>query len=164
MNVNVFDFIVKDKKGNDVSLKQYEGKVLLIVNTASQCGLTPQFAGLEKLYKQYGPNNFVVLGFPCNQFANQERGTNDEIQTFCQLNYGVTFPILSKIDVNGKDADPLYVYLKKQTGGMFGKRIKWNFTKFLVNQKGEIVKRFAPVIKPEDIEVEIQKLLNVGDR
>lgn len=156
--MNIYDFTVKDKSGNDVSLKQYEGKVILIVNTASKCGLTPQFEGLEKLYKQYGPENFVILGFPCNQFANQESGTNDEIQSFCQLNYGVTFPIFAKVDVNGKDADPLFQYIKKQSGGLFGSRIKWNFTKFLFNQNGEFIKRFAPIVKPEDIEVEIQKL------
>lgn len=158
--MNIFDFSVKDKNGNDISLKQYEGKVLLIVNTASQCGLTPQFAGLEKLYKKYGPDAFVILGFPCNQFANQESGTNDEIQSFCQLNYGVTFPMFAKIDVNGKDADPIFIYMKEQSKGLFGKRIKWNFTKFLFDQDGEFVKRFAPTVKPEEIESEIQKLFS----
>lgn len=158
--MNIFDFTVKDKNGTDVVLKQYEGKVMLIVNTASKCGLTPQFEGLEMLYQNYGPERFVVLGFPCNQFANQETGTNDEIQTFCQLNYGVTFPVFAKIDVNGNNADPLFQYIKKESGGMFGSRIKWNFTKFLFNSKGEFVKRFSPVTKPEDIALDVERLLS----
>lgn len=159
--MNIFDFRIKDKNGNDIPLSDYRGKIILIVNTASKCGLTPQFEGLEKLYKQYGPEAFIILGFPCNQFANQENGTNEEIQSFCQLNYGVTFPIFAKVDVNGKNADPLFKYIKKQSSGWFGRRVKWNFTKFLFDQNGCFVKRFAPVVAPVAIEEEIKKLLHV---
>lgn len=157
--MTIFDFTVKDRAGNDVSLSTFKGKVILIVNTASNCGFTPQYEGLEALYQQYGPDQFIVLGFPCNQFGNQERGTNDEIQTFCKLNYGVSFPIFSKIDVNGENADPLFQYLTKTTGGLLGGKVKWNFTKFLFDQNGNFVKRFSSVTKPEKISPEIKKLI-----
>lgn len=156
--MNIFDFIVKDKGDNDISLAEYKGKVVLIVNTASGCGLTPQLEGLEQLYKKYGPDNFVILGFPCNQFGNQEKGSNTEIQQFCQLNYGVTFPIFGKIDVNGKNADPLFHYLTKTTGGLLGGKVKWNFTKFLFDQNGQFIERFGPIVKPEAIEKTILSL------
>lgn len=148
----IYDFSVKNKKGEDVSLSQYEGKVVLVVNTASKCGFTPQFEGLEELWKKYKDQGLVILGFPCNQFANQDPGSDEQIQEFCSLNYGVTFPIMKKIDVNGDNADPLFKWLKSQKKGLLGSKIKWNFTKFLVNKKGEVVKRFSPTTVPSKIE------------
>lgn len=156
----IYDFIVKDKKGNDVSLSTYKGKVILIVNTASKCGFTPQFEGLEKLWKDFGDKDLQVIGFPCNQFANQELGTDDQIQEFCSLNYGVTFPIMKKIKVNGSEADPLYKWLKSEKGGFLTSAIKWNFTKFLINKEGEVVGRFGPTTSPASIEKYIVKELN----
>ena len=157
--VSIYDFIVKDGDGNDVSMKEYEGKVLLIVNTATGCGFTPQYEGLQKLYDKYQEKGFVVLDFPCNQFLNQAPGTQQEITAFCTLNYGTTFPRFEKIKVNGKEALPLYEYLKGQRKGALGKKISWNFTKFLVARDGTVVARFAPTVKPEDIASSIEELL-----
>ncbi len=158
-NSTIYDFNVTTIEGEEISLSRYREKVILIVNTASGCGFTPQYKGLEELYKKFGPDNFVVLGFPCNQFGNQEPGKNEEIKSFCELNYNVSFPLFSKIEVNGKNAHPLYEYLKKEKGGLLGSDIKWNFTKFLINKEGKAVKRFAPVVKPEKIENFVAKLV-----
>jgi glutathione peroxidase len=155
-----FDFQWKTSQGSLKSLKDYEGKVFLIVNVASKCGYTPQYDGLEKLYKKFKDQGLVILGFPCNQFGGQEPGSNEEIQQFCQLNFGVTFPVMAKIDVNGSQAEPLFQFLKQQAPGVLGtEMIKWNFTKFLVNKQGQVIKRFAPTTEPAEIESEIQKLL-----
>lgn len=153
------DFTVTTLQGKQVSLSDYAGKLVLVVNTASKCGLTPQFAGLEELYKTFHERGLVILGFPCNQFAGQEPGTSEEIGEFCQLNYGVTFPMFAKIDVNGKDADPLYKWLKSQKGGVLGEAIKWNFTKFLVGRDGRVIERFAPTTKPEELTEAIEAAL-----
>jgi len=158
--MSLYEFIVKDASGIDVSMKEYEGKVLLIVNTATGCGLTPQYEGLQNLYDKYQDQGFEILDFPCNQFANQAPGTDDEIKSFCETRFGVTFKIFHKIDVNGDNADPLFTYLKKEQGGMLGSNIKWNFTKFLINQKGDVIKRFAPTDVPENIENDIKNLLS----
>lgn len=157
--MNIYDFSVLDPKGNEVSLSKYKGEVLLIVNTATGCGFTPQYEGLEKLYKLYHEKGFEVLDFPCNQFLNQAPGTDEEIAGFCTLKYDTTFPRFKKINVNGEDASPLWKWLKKQKGGLFGSAIKWNFTKFLVDREGNVVKRYAPVTAPEKIEEDIEKLL-----
>lgn len=157
--MNVYDLTVKDMSGNDVSLAQYKGKVLLIVNTATGCGFTPQYEGLQKLYDTYKDKGLVILDFPCNQFANQAPGTIDEINSFCTLNYGTTFPRFAKIDVNGDNESPLYTYLKKQKKGTLGTRIKWNFTKFLIDREGNVVQRYAPADTPESIEKDIVALL-----
>lgn len=157
--MSLYDIKVKGIGGTEISLNDYKGKVLLIVNTASGCGFTPQYKGLEDLYRKYGPDKFAVLAFPCNQFGNQEPGSEAEIKSFCELNYNVSFPLFSKIDVNGENASSLYTYLKKEKGGLFGSDIKWNFTKFLVNKEGKVVNRFAPVVKPEKIESYITNLL-----
>lgn len=157
--MTVHDFTVSTASGDDVSLSDYEGDVLLIVNTASKCGFTPQFEGLETLYKQYKDREFTVIGFPSNQFKNQDPGTNDEIQEFCKLNYGVTFPVMAKIDVNGENADPLYTFLKTEQGGLMGDAIKWNFTKFLVDREGNVVKRYDSTKTPESIAPDIEALL-----
>lgn len=157
---NVFDFEAETIQGNHQKLEDYRGKVLLIVNTASKCGLTPQFKALEALHQKYKDQGLQVIGFPCNQFGNQDPGDNSEIQEFCQLNYGVSFPMYAKIDVNGNDAHPLYEHLKGAAPGLLGSRnIKWNFTKFLVNKQGHVIKRFAPATKPEKIEGEIESAL-----
>jgi len=154
------DFTVPLLSGAPQPLADYNGKVVLIVNVASQCGLTPQYAGLEALYKQFGPRGFVVLGFPCNQFAGQEPGTNEEIASFCEVNYGVTFPIFTRIDVNGDDTHPLYKWLKETAPGILGSEaIKWNFTKFLLDRSGAVVERYAPTTEPADIAGDIEKLL-----
>lgn len=159
MAKSVFDFTVKDINGNDVTLEQYRGKFLLIVNVASQCGFTPQYKGLEELFQEL-KDQVVVLGFPCNQFGKQEPGDAEEIKNFCSLNYEVKFPLFSKIEVNGSNASPLYQFLKKEKPGMLGtEAIKWNFTKFLVNREGQVVKRYAPTDKPEDIKKDLSKLL-----
>ena len=155
----VFDFTVQNNAGADRSLEEFKGQVLLIVNTASKCGFTPQFAGLEELYKKYKDKGVSVIGFPCNQFGKQDPGSNDEIQEFCQLNYGVSFPMMGKIEVNGSGADPLFKHLKDEAPGLITKNIKWNFTKFLVNADGEVVKRYAPTTKPAEIEKDIDDLL-----
>lgn len=157
--MNIYDFKVKDGKGNEVSLEEYKGKILLVVNTATGCGFTPQYEGLEDLYQQYQSQGFEILDFPCNQFGNQAPGTNEEISSFCTLKYGVSFQQFSKIDVNGEKESPLYTYLKEQKGGILGGTIKWNFTKFLVDREGRIVSRFAPTVTPEAMKKDIEKLL-----
>ncbi|KAA1174954.1 glutathione peroxidase [Marinobacter salinexigens] len=156
----VYDFTVRDIKGNEKNMSEYQGKVLLIVNTASKCGFTPQFEGLQTLHQELGEKGLEVLGFPCNQFLSQDPGDDDSISQFCSLNYGVDFPMFSKIEVNGPGTHPLYQFLKKQAKGVMGsEKVKWNFTKFLVNRKGDVVKRYAPTVKPEDIRADIEKLL-----
>ena len=157
--MSIYDYTVKDKNGNDVNLNDYKGKIMLIVNTATGCGFTPQYVGLQNLYNQYKEQGFVVLDFPCNQFANQAPGTEAEISEFCQLHYGVTFPQFSKIEVNGEKEEPLYTYLKSQKNGILGGKIKWNFTKFLIDRDGTVVERYAPTTTPEKIEAKINELL-----
>ena len=157
--MSIYDFTVKDNKGADVSLKEYEGKVLLIVNTATGCGFTPQYDGLQDLYEKYAEKGFEILDFPCNQFAGQAPGTGDEIASFCQARFGITFRQFAKIKVNGEGEEPLYTYLKDQKSGALGKKIKWNFTKFLVDRKGNVVARFAPTTTPDKIDAEVEKLL-----
>ena len=160
MATTVYDFTCQTTGGKGKSLNDYEGKVLLVVNTASKCGFTPQFGGLEEMYDKYKDKGLEILGFPCNQFGKQDPGSNDEIQEFCQLNYGVSFPMFGKIEVNGNDTDPLFKHLKKEAPGTLGTQgIKWNFTKFLIDSKGEVVKRYAPTVKPKDIEKDVLKLL-----
>ena len=162
--MSIYQFSATTINGQEVSLKDYQGKVLLIVNTASKCGFTPQFEGLESLYKELQSEGLEILGFPCNQFGSQDPGTGDEIQEFCQLNYGVSFPVFSKINVNGKDAHPLYDFLKKEARGfLWSKRIKWNFTKFLVDHEGNVVKRYSPMTKPSKLVKDIERLLNQID-
>ena len=156
----VMDFSAALANGEPKDLSDYQGKVLLIVNTASKCGFTPQYTGLESLHQTYGERGFSVLAFPCNQFGGQEPGSEEEIQSFCDLNYQTSFPLFSKIEVNGAASHPLYAHLKEQAPGVLGsKRIKWNFTKFLVNQQGKVVKRYAPSTKPEAIASDIEALL-----
>lgn len=157
--MNIYDFTVLNTKKEPVSMADYKGKLLLIVNTATGCGFTPQYEGLESLYKKYKDQGFVVLDFPCNQFANQAPGTEDEIVSFCQMKYNVSFPQFAKIKVNGDEANALYKWLKEQKGGFFSKAIKWNFTKFLVDREGKVIERYAPTTKPEKIEKDILKLL-----
>ena len=152
----VYDFEALQIDGQPVALSQFKGRVLLIVNTASACGFTPQFAGLEALHKSYGDKGLVVLGFPCNQFGAQDKGSNDEIASFCQRNYGVSFPMMAKVDVNGAKAHPLYQWLCEQAPGVLGtKAIKWNFTKFLVGKDGQVLKRYAPTDKPASLDKDI---------
>ena len=178
--MNIYDFKVKDSKKNEVSMEAYKGKVLLIVNTATGCGFTPQYEGLEDLYKKYNDKGFEILDFPCNQFLNQAPGTDEEIVSFCQIKYGVTFKTFSKIDVNGKTAEPLFTYLKQATPNdlensetsslkkvlqglgqtIVGTNIKWNFTKFLVDQEGNVSARYSPTYKPEDIDTKIAELVS----
>ena len=156
----ITDFHVKAADGGDADLGDHAGKVLLVVNVASKCGFTPQYAGLEELHREYADRGFEVLGFPCNQFGAQEPGDAAEIANFCSLTYDVTFPVFAKIDVNGSAADPLYAELKRQAPGFLGTEgIKWNFTKFLVGRDGQVVERYAPTTKPEDIAADIEKLL-----
>ncbi|KYD26169.1 MULTISPECIES: glutathione peroxidase [Bacillaceae] len=158
--MSIYDFRVKTIRGEEQSLADYKGKVLLIVNTASKCGFTPQYKELQELYEQYRDRGFVVLGFPCNQFGNQEPGTEEEIEQFCQVNYGVTFPMFAKVNVNGENAHPLFQYLKEKAPGVLGtKAIKWNFTKFLVDRNGNVVARFASQTKPSELKNEIEELL-----
>ena len=157
---SIYDFEVNTISGKTVPLSNYKDKVLLIVNTASKCGFTPQFSGLETLYTELHDEGLEVLGFPCNQFLKQDPGSDSEIIEFCSLNYGVTFPMFSKIEVNGDNTHPLYKYLKSEAKGMLGsEKIKWNFTKFLVNKEGEVVKRYAPNTEPKDISSDIKELL-----
>jgi glutathione peroxidase len=157
---SVYDFSVKDIHGNEEKLDRYKDKVMLIVNVASKCGFTPQYKGLEALYEKMQSRGLEVLGFPCNQFGAQEPGTEQEIESFCELNYGVKFPLFAKIDVNGDGADPLYKYLKKEKPGLLGSEaIKWNFTKFLVDRKGRVIERYAPNVEPQAIAPDIEKLL-----
>ena len=157
--MSIYDFTVKDIKGQDISLNCFKEKVLLIVNTATSCGFTPQYTGLQKLYDDYKEKGFEILDFPCNQFGHQAPGTEDEIDNFCTLNYHTTFPRFAKIEVNGKNEHPLYKYLKSQQKGTVTANIKWNFTKFLVDRRGNIVGRFASAEKPEKLKIEIEKLL-----
>lgn len=157
--MDIYDYNVKDAEGKDVSMKDYEGKVLLIVNTATGCGFTPQYEGLQDLYEKYKDKGLEILDFPCNQFGNQAPGTEEEIEDFCQSRYGVTFKMFKKIEVNGANEEPLFAYLKSQQGGILGSKIKWNFTKFLVDRSGNVVERFAPTVTPEKIDEKIAKLL-----
>jgi glutathione peroxidase len=157
--MSVYDFSAKLNDGTDQSLSAYKGKVLLVVNTASQCGFTPQYKGLQELYAKYHQRGLEVLGFPCDQFGHQEPGDDSEIRSFCEVNYGVTFPLFSKIEVNGAGAHPLYQYLKSEKGGLLGDNIKWNFTKFLVDKRGSVVERFAPTTTPDKIAADIEREL-----
>ncbi|MCD1628377.1 MULTISPECIES: glutathione peroxidase [Marinobacter] len=157
---SIYDFSVRDIKGNEASMADYKGKVLLIVNTASKCGFTPQFEGLQALHEELGDRGFEVLGFPCNQFMNQDPANEDAISQFCSLNYGVSFPMFAKVDVNGDGAHPLFQFLKREARGLMGsEKVKWNFTKFLVNRDGQVIRRYAPTAKPADIRADIEKLL-----
>lgn len=157
--MSIYDFNVKDAEGNQVSLKDYEGKVLMIVNTATGCGFTPQYEGLQDLYEKYQTQGFEILDFPCNQFGNQAPGTEEEIVDFCQSRYGVTFKQFAKILVNGEGEEPLYIFLKEQQKEIMGSKIKWNFTKFLVDRNGKVVERFAPTVTPEKIDERVAALL-----
>ena len=160
MTTSIYDFTCETTGGKKKPLSDYRGKVLLVVNTASKCGFTPQFEGLETLYEKYSDRGLEILGFPCNQFGKQDPGSNGEITEFCQLNYGVSFPMMGKIEVNGSGADPLYRHLKKEAPGTLGTQaIKWNFTKFLIDTEGNVLKRYASATKPKDIEKDIKKLL-----
>ena len=156
---NLYDFTVKAQDGSDSPLSQYAGKVVLVVNTATGCGLTPQYEGLQKLYDTYKDQGFVILDFPCNQFAGQAPGSAEEINTFCTLNYQTTFPRFAKIKVNGKEAAPLYDWLKSEKSGLLGKRIEWNFAKFLIDREGNVVQRFSSKSEPEKIAADIEALL-----
>ena len=161
MITSIYDFTCKDSSGNEISLSDYRGKTLLIVNTASKCGFTPQYDGLQSLQDQYASEKFSVLAFPCNQFGGQEPGTDNEIQEFCSLNFKTTFPVFSKIDVNGENAHPLYKFLCSEKKGVLGsENIKWNFTKFLINSDGDPVARYASTTTPEKISKDIEKLIN----
>ncbi|RIV67419.1 glutathione peroxidase [Flagellimonas aequoris] len=154
-----YDFEAERLDGTMESMSIYKGKTIIVVNTASKCGLTPQYEGLEKLYETYKDQGLVILGFPCNQFGGQEPGTADEIQEFCQLNYGVSFPMFAKIEVNGKNTHPIFKYLKSELSGLLGSNIQWNFTKFVLDKKGVPVKRFAPISTPESMEDYIKEIL-----
>jgi len=157
---NFYEYSANDQAGNKVALEEYKGKVILVVNTASACGLTPQYEGLQNLYDEYKAQGLEILAFPCNQFKQQEKGSDEEIKTFCDLNFNISFKLFSKIEVNGENTHPLYTYLKKAAPGILGSEgIKWNFTKFLINKNGEVVKRFAPITKPNAIISDIKKLL-----
>lgn len=157
---NIYEFSVTDISGEQVSLANYQGKVILIVNTASKCGFTPQYKGLQELYDRYGEQDFVILGFPCNQFSNQEPGDEKQISEFCELNYGVSFPMFAKVDINGKNAEPLFNHLKNKAPGFLGtKNIKWNFTKFLIGRDGRVIKRYSPTDTPKSIEKDIVQAL-----
>lgn len=156
---NIYGFKATASNGTEIDFSQFEGKVLLIVNTASKCGFTPQFDGLEKLNEKYRDQGLVVIGFPCNQFAQQDPGSDSEIESFCRMNYGVTFQIMKKIDVNGENAHPIFQYLRHQTKGLFGDKVKWNFTKFLISRDGKSIKRYSPTTKPEKLEKDIEALL-----
>jgi glutathione peroxidase len=155
----IYDFNVEDAQGKSIALSRYKNKVLIIVNTASKCGFTPQYKDLQALYEAWHDKGLEILAFPCNQFANQESGTNEEIQQFCQMNYGITFPVFAKVNVNGKNSHPLYEYLRSNTKDLLGGRIKWNFTKFLIAKDGRIYKRFEPNFNPEQIAPFIETLL-----
>lgn len=157
--MSIYNVKVLDSNNHEVDMNQYKGKVLLIVNTATGCGFTPQYDGLEKLYKEYNSKGLEVLDFPCNQFGKQAPGSIKEITEFCKLNYGTSFAQFAKIDVNGKEEAPMFTFLKGKKGGLFGKKIKWNFTKFLVDKEGKVVKRYSPLVKPEKIEKDIKNLL-----
>ena len=156
---SLYDFTAVDINGEDQSLAAYRGKVVLVVNTASRCGFTPQYAGLEQLYQSLREEGLVVLAFPCNQFGGQEPGTAEQIRQFCLVNYGVSFPVFGKVQVNGPHTDPLWVWLKASKGGLLGEQIKWNFTKFLVGRDGQVISRHAPTTKPEDLDADIRAAL-----
>lgn len=156
---SIYDFSVPTSSGDEQALDAYRDKVVLIVNTASKCGFTPQYEGLQKLYDTYAERGLVIIALPCNQFRGQEPGTNAEVQEFCQMNYGLSFPVMGKIEVNGAGRHPLYSYLTKQAGGLFNNNIKWNFTKFLVDREGQVTDRFATITKPADLAKSIEKLL-----
>ena len=158
---NIYQFEAELLEGENKSFSDYEGKVLLIVNTASKCGFTPQFAGLEKLYEKYKDQGFEILGFPCNQFGGQDPGTNDQIGEYCQRNYGVSFPVFAKVDVKGPEAHAIFRYLTNNSKGLLGSGIKWNFTKFLVDKNGQVINRYAPTTKPELLEDDIHNALGV---
>ncbi len=157
--MNIYDYVVKDADGNEVSMESYKGKALLIVNTATGCGFTPQYEGLENLYKKYQAHGFEILDFPCNQFGNQAPGTETEIKEFCQLKYDTTFKLFSKVEVNGANEAPLFHYLKSQQSGILGSKVKWNFTKFLVDRNGNVVERFAPTVTADKIEKKLKEIL-----
>lgn len=157
--MNFYDFKATKMNGKEVKMDEYKNKVVVVVNTASKCGLTPQFKELEELYKKYQNDGLMILGFPCNQFAKQDPAGNDEINSFCQLNYGVSFDMFQKIDVNGKDTHPLYQFLKKEAKGTLGDNIKWNFTKFLIDKNGNVVERYSPTVNPLKMESKIKELL-----
>jgi glutathione peroxidase len=157
--MNIYDFTVKDINGAEVPLSDYKGKTMLIVNTATGCGFTPQYDGLQDIYERFHDKGFEILDFPCNQFGNQAPGTEEEIHNFCTGRYGITFPQFAKIDVNGPDEAPLYGFLKEQKGGLLSANIKWNFTKFLVDGEGNVLKRYAPTDTPEKIEKDIEKIV-----
>lgn len=157
--MSIYDFKATTIQGEEISLADYKGRPVLIVNTASKCGFTPQFEGLQELYDKYKDQGLEILGFPCNQFGKQDPGEDDEIENFCQMNYGVSFQMFSKIDVKGEHADPIFAYLTDEAKGILTKQIKWNFTKFLVDKEGHVIKRFAPQTKPADIKVNIEKAL-----
>ncbi|NKF51103.1 glutathione peroxidase [Shewanella sp. WXL01] len=160
MSQSIYQFSVTDIRGEQLELADFKDKVILIVNTASKCGFTPQYKALETLYQEFNEQGLMILGFPCNQFGAQEQGSEAEISEFCELNFGVTFPLLSKVEVNGENADPLYKFLKSQAKGLLGSEsIKWNFTKFLVDRQGQVVERFAPTTKPEALRGQISQLL-----
>jgi len=159
MDTQFYSFSAKSLQGKEISMDSYKGKVVLVVNTASKCGFTPQYEGLQKLYEKYENKGLVILGFPCNQFGNQEPGDEKSIAEGCMINYGVSFPMFSKIEVNGKNTHPIFKYLKNKLGGILGNSIKWNFTKFLIDPDGKPIKRFAPTTKPESIEKDIKQLL-----
>jgi len=159
MENNFYQFTARSLQSKDISMESYKGKVVLVVNTASKCGLTPQYEGLEILYEKFKDQEFIILGFPCNQFGNQEPGTDKEISKGCLVNYGVSFPMFSKIEVNGENAHPIYKYLKNKLPGHFGKNIKWNFAKFLIDSHGIPVKRFSPTTIPEKLTKDIEKYL-----
>jgi glutathione peroxidase len=160
MSQNFYSFTVKAADGQNLSLEKFRGKVVLAVNVASKCGFTPQYKGLESLYEKFSGKDFVILAFPCNQFGSQEPGSNDEIQSFCQMNYGVSFPVMAKIDVNGEKADPVYSWMKAAAPGVLGtEMIKWNFTKFLIGKDGQVIRRYPPQTEPQDIEADVEKAL-----
>ena len=161
---NLYDFSATSITGEETPLATFEGKTVLVVNTASKCGFTPQYEGLEKLHEEFSDEGLVVLGFPCDQFGHQEPGDEGEIQEFCQLNYGVSFPMFAKVEVNGDDAHPLYKWLRSEKGGALGSKIKWNFTKFLVGRDGEPIKRYASTTKPEKLKGDITKALQSDRR
>lgn len=157
--MSFYSLSAKSLQGNEISMEEFKGKAVLVVNTASKCGFTPQYQGLEELYKKYKDQGLVILGFPCNQFGKQEPGDEASIQSGCMINYGVTFPMFSKIEVNGSNTHPIYTFLKNEKGGILGDAIKWNFTKFLVDQSGKVLKRYASIVEPAQLEEDIAKLL-----
>lgn len=159
MKTSFYDFSATTLQGKNVSMESYKGKVLIVINTASKCGFTPQYEGLEKLYRDYKDKGLVILGFPCNQFGKQEPGNSKQISEGCLINYGVSFPMFSKIDVNGENAHPIYKYLKSELNGTFGSFIKWNFTKFMIDKNGKPYKRFSPTTEPEKLRTHIEALL-----